>query len=97
MQFKMEERYCLPPSLEFETDHLSIPLSLELEMEGPFSLLSSASRHVVFRSPVRSGFLTPRDLNCNCNQSTDTLEPQKTGLDRCKLVFLGLNRFFDWF
>ena len=52
-------------------------------------------RPLVFESPVQSGFLTPRDLNRNRNRSMNILEPQKTGLDRCRPVFLGLDRFLD--
>ena len=51
---------------------------------------------LVFGSPVWSGLLAPRDLNRNHNWSINILGPQKTGLDRHKPVFSGLDWFLDW-
>ena len=44
---------------------------------------------VVFKSPVRSSLLTLRAFNRDCNRSTSVLAPQKTGLDRLGLVYIG--------
>ena len=47
---------------------------------------------VVFGSPVLSGFLTPRVIDCNCNRSFYFGIPEKTRPNRCGPVHIGFLR-----
>ena len=51
--------------------------------------------HLVFGSPVRSGFLTPRVINRNRNRSFYFRIPKKTGPNRCGPVHIGFLRSQD--
>jgi len=52
--------------------------------------LANARVEVVFGSPVRSGFLTPRAIDRDRNRSFYFRIVQKTGLNRYRPVFCGL-------
>src|SRR6266508_1810737 len=52
---------------------------------------------LVFGSPVRSGFLTPRVINRNRNRSFYFQIPKKTGPNRCGPVHIGFLRSQDQF
>ncbi len=57
-------------------------------------VISSAKKpfKLVFGSPVRSQFLTPRVLDHNCNRSIYFRIPEKTGPNRCGPVHIGFLR-----
>jgi len=51
---------------------------------------------LVFGSPVQSGLLTPRAIDCNCNWSFLFWILEKTGPNRCGPVHIGFLRLQDW-
>src|SRR6266498_5302443 len=52
--------------------------------------------YLVFGSPVRSGLLTPRAIDCNRNWSFHFRILKKTGPNRCGPVHIGFLRLRNW-
>ena len=61
-----------------------------------YTIALSYTEWLVFESPVRSGFLTPRAIDQDRDQSFKIQIWQKTGPDWYEPVFCGFLRLQDW-
>src|SRR6266545_7523875 len=83
-----------------DTDALWSSIGVELQAASsdcpfPYKIsdaLDFDNAFVVFGSPVRSGFLTPRAIDRDRNRSFYFRIPKKTGPNRCGPVHIGFLR-----